>query len=50
MKPFRWIAPLLLALAAALPALPDDKKKDDDAKPEPGDKAGQKTGDKKPTP
>jgi hypothetical protein len=30
MKPFRWTAALLLALAAAVPALTDDKKKDDD--------------------
>ena len=30
MKPLRWTAALLLALAAAVPALTDDKKKDDD--------------------
>jgi hypothetical protein len=28
--PLRWTAALLLALAAAVPALTDDKKKDDD--------------------
>jgi hypothetical protein len=30
MKPARWTAALLLALASAVPALTDDKKKDDD--------------------